>query len=368
MLPGEKVDFCSNDYLGFARSEQLREMILEKAPLPPKGGGYMDYKNGSGGSRLLAGNSKYAEDLEDFIAGYYSSEAALLFNSGYNANLGLFSCLPQRGDTIIYDELVHASIHDGMRLSNAISFPFRHNDIEHLKERLDRAPGNIFVAVESVYSMDGDFAPLNEIAQICEGMLSSALQGGNVRANLIVDEAHATGVFGKGMVQQYGIEKKIFAVIHTFGKALGVFGAAITGSQLLKDYLINYARCFIYSTALPPHCLMAIECAYTLLAQSDEAVNKLRGNIQFFRQNIKELGIDSHWIVSSSPIQCILIPGNEKVLQVAENVQANNMDVRAIRSPTVAKGKERIRICLHSFNSEEEIKELLEILSRELKK
>ncbi len=196
----KRIDFTSNDYLGFARSPELFEMI-EKIIIQS------ERRVGSGGSRLLSGNSNEAEELERYLAMFHNAPAALLFNSGYDANIGLLSSVAKKSDIILYDELVHASIHDGMRLSKADSFPFRHNDLSHLEERFNNSSGNIFVAVESIYSMDGDMAPLKEISDLCK----------KHNANLIVDEAHATGVFGKGLVQNFKLEEDVFARVHTFG-------------------------------------------------------------------------------------------------------------------------------------------------------
>ncbi len=347
----KEVDFCSNDYLGFARSKALHQMILKEEAKS-------DSNNGSGGSRLLTGNTEAVEALEENLAKRHHAQAALLFNSGYDANIGLFSSVPGKEDTIIYDELVHASIHDGIRLSRAQSFPFRHNDIVHLEERIEKAKGNIFVAIESVYSMDGDIAPLKEMAELCSSR----------KANLIVDEAHATGVFNMGLVQQLQLQDKVFTRIYTFGKALGCHGAIVAGSKTLKKYLVNYARSFIYTTALPLHSIISIDCAYRFLGQNEGTVKKLHEIIKYFRQtayNQKET--NGKWIDSSSAIQSLLVPGNENVKKLALAIQEYNMDVRPIMSPTVPRGKERIRICLHAYNTKSEIDKLLEIITKEFK-
>jgi 8-amino-7-oxononanoate synthase len=247
--PENLIDFCSNDYLGLARSVTLRQTIEQSVAV------HSNRLNGSTGSRLLAGNSALAEELETELAAFHDTEAALIFNSGYDANVGLLASLPQRGDTLLTDDLIHASMIDGARLSVANRFKFRHNDLDDLENRLKRATGTVYVAIESVYSMDGDLAPLTEIVELCE----------HYEAALIVDEAHATGVFGPqggGLVQSLGLQKRVFARVHTFGKALGVHGAAVVGSASLRDFLINFARSFVYSTALPPHSLLAIHSVY----------------------------------------------------------------------------------------------------------
>lgn len=348
------TDLCSNDYLGFSRSNELAERTEEEFK-------QFSAANGATGSRLISGNTDYAEKLEKELAGFFNTEASLIFNSGYDANLGLFSSIAKRGDVILSDELVHASIIDGIRLSRADYLRFKHNDLAHLEERLEHVSKhasknyqNIFVAVESVYSMDGDEAPLEQIAELCE----------RYKARLVVDEAHATGVFGKngaGMVSEYGLEKKVFARVHTFGKAMGCHGAVVAGSAKLRDYLINFSRPFIYSTALPLHSLCAIRMAFKLVAERKEAIEKLHALIVIFNKRMSELsGLNR--IISRSAIHCILVPGNEEVKALAGAIQKRGFDVRPILHPTVPKGKERIRICLHSFNTAEEIMGLVESL------
>ncbi|KQM66032.1 8-amino-7-oxononanoate synthase [Pedobacter sp. Leaf216] len=332
------VDFCSNDYLGFARSVELKDLIdLTLSKLP-------NYLNGAGGSRLLSGNTKFIEETEQFIADFHQSESGLIFNSGYDANVGLLSSVPQRGDTIITDELIHASIIDGCRLSYATRYKFLHNDIIDLESKLKLARGNIFVVVESVYSMDGDFAPLIEISNLCK----------LYNANLIVDEAHATGIFGKngsGLINQLNLTGQVFARIVTFGKAMGTHGAIILGSKNLRQYLINYARSFIYTTAAPVHNIVAIKSAYQLLPKIDHEL--VHQKIALFRKTVRELNINT--LDSESTIQGVLFETNEATKMAATTLQNQGFDVRAILSPTVAVGKERLRICLHTFNTDEEI-------------
>ncbi len=339
------IDFCSNDYLGFAQSPELQKNIeVEFSLLPQR-------KSGSGGSRLLAGNSSYAEDLEKKIAAFHNAESGLIFNSGYDANIGLFSSVLQKNDTIIYDELIHASIHDGIRLSKAKAFMFKHNNIEHLEERLRLAEGTIYVAIESIYSMDGDESPLEEIVSICK----------KHNANLIVDEAHATGITknsGKGLVQLLGYENDVFARVHTFGKALGCHGAIVLGSNLLRNFLINYSRSFIYTTALPIKSLIAINQAYLLLEKSERLIHDLHTKIVLFKNTLNTYTF-IELIESTSPIQCIINSGNSEVKKVALYLQKKGFDIRPILSPTVPKGKERLRICLHTFNNEEELQTLI---------
>jgi len=346
------IDFSSNDYLGFARSPELKERAKNSEETE------LHLLNGSTGSRLLTGNSTIAEELEEYIAGYHNSASALLFNSGYNANVGLFSALGRKGDTIIYDELIHASVHDGMRLSKAEIKCFAHNNITQFEQLLKETSGHIFVAVESVYSMDGDFAPLKEIAELCK----------KYNASLIVDEAHATGIFGedgKGRVSELGLDNEVFARVVTYGKAMGCYGAAVLCSKLLKKYLVNFARSFIYTTALPLSNLYSIRTAYGILMESEEKISSLKNRIAFFKQKIKFVdGINLH--KSFSPIQSIIIPGNENVRKVAGQIQSKGFDVRPLVSPTVSAGQERIRICLHAFNTEKEVEALISAIQSSL--
>ncbi|MDF2436746.1 MAG: 8-amino-7-oxononanoate synthase [Bacteroidota bacterium] len=346
------IDFCSNDYLGFAQSQDLKKRV-ESDPLL-----HANSNNGSGGSRLLAGNTSYAEQLEKTIAEFHNAEAGLIYNSGYDANVGLFSALGQKDASIIYDELIHASVHDGIKMSSASSYMFKHNDLLHLEERLKVAMGTTYVAVESIYSMDGDEALLTGISALCQ----------KYNANLIVDEAHATGITvnqGKGLVQLNNVESAVFARVHTFGKALGCHGAIVLGSDLLRNYLINFSRSFIYTTALPIHSLLAIGHAYNYLEEQPEKISLLQELIGHFKELASE---SSHLrlIASSSPIQCIVIPGNLTVKELAASLQKKGFDVRPILSPTVAKGKERLRICLHAFNTKEEISRLLRAINTDL--
>jgi 8-amino-7-oxononanoate synthase len=341
------TDFCSNDYLGFARNPLLAQLAERLMPDDPQ------RINGSGGSRLIRGNSAYAEKMEQQIACFHHAEAALLFNSGYDANLGFFSSVPQRTDTVLYDRLIHASIRDGIRLSGARAYAFRHNDVEDLLRLKDRVSGNVFVAVESVYSMDGDLAPLQAISEVCRK------QGWH----LVVDEAHAIGIFGQsgeGRVNRK-LAADCFARIYTYGKAMGVHGAAIVGTSVLREYLINFARSFIYTTALPTHSIALIEAAYQLLREDASARAQLHELINYFQVNKPgHLNINS----GASAIQTLITTGNENTMKLAGQFRNAGLDVRAILSPTVPAGQERLRISLHAFNSTKEIGSLIELLNR----
>jgi len=351
-LPEGKVDFCSNDYLGIATNG-----LIGKAWRAHDNTGLREWSHGSAGSRLLAGNYLLIEETEKALAAFHATPAALIFNSGYDANLGLLSCIPQRGDTIIYDALSHASIRDGMRLSFAKAFAFAHNDCRDLEKRLQAARaasptgGTIFVVTESVFSMDGDLAPLQELTALCD----------RYNAHLIVDEAHATGVIGpkgEGLTQQLNLQDKCFARIHTFGKAVGCHGAVVVGSVLLRDYLINFSRSFIYTTALPPASVQAIDTAYQLLPSLQKERSQLNQHIKKFQQApLKYQRLDS-----PTPIQVVIVPGNEEVKQLAMRLQDAGLDVRPILYPTVPRDSERLRIVLHAFNTEEEIDRLIALL------
>lgn len=323
------IDFWSNDYLGLGRKSNK-----------------IDLKSGSG-SRLISGNSRVIESVEEFLANHFESESALIFNSGYDANLGFFSSVPQKGDTILYDELIHASVRDGIRLSFANAYSFQHNSLEDLIKKLKKVEGTVFVAIESIYSMDGDLAPLKKIHDLCE----------QFGALLIVDEAHAGGVFGsdgKGLCNEVGIEP--FARLFTFGKGFGAHGAAIVSTAEIKRFLINFARSFIYTTALPEafyqHIQIQVEAA-----KNTNLRLELQRNITFFRSKFSELKSDLH-----SPIQVIEVPDIEKCKELAKTLQENGFAVKAILPPTVQDGGQRLRICIHQFNLESEIQKLIELL------
>jgi len=346
-----KIDFCSNDYLGIVKNNLLHKPAAANCKL----------QTGSTGSRLLAGNYKLIEEVEKEIALFHRSETALIFNSGYDANVGMLSSIPQRGDVVLYDFLSHASIRDGTRLTFAQSFPFAHNDLNDLEKKLQQIRSesispfekNIFVVTESVFSMDGDICPLQELVHLCK----------KYNAHLIIDEAHATGVVGangEGLVQNLHLRDEIFCRVHTFGKACGCHGAAVLGSRRLRNYLINFARTFIYSTALPEHTVALIRTSY----QTFPGMMNERTNLQQLINLFQSSDIPYEKLVSRTPIQIVIVPGNDQIKHVAERLQQNNLDVRPILYPTVPKGKERLRIVLHAFNTESEV----QLLIGELKK
>ncbi len=344
------VDFASNDYLGFSQSEFIFDAAHQLL---------LDSKiknNGATGSRLLSGNHKLYQETETYLAEFHQSEAALIFNSGYDANLGFFSSVPQKGDLILYDELCHASIRDGIQLSNAKAYKFAHNDFEDLEKLILRNQNpTIYVVTESVFSMDGDTPNLEELVAVSD----------KYNCCLVIDEAHALGVFGEkgeGLVQMLGLQDHFFARIMTFGKGLGCHGAAILGATELKSYLVNFARSFIYTTGLPPHSVATILVAYQYLETEKNALNSLRENIICFNQQKNILGLKPMFVRSKSAIQSAIIPGNEKVKAIARQLQEKGFDVKAILSPTVPEGQERLRFCLHSFNTNEEMGQILALL------
>ena len=321
------IDFYSNDYIGFSTNptitERVSQLISDTTP------------HGATGSRLLSGNSHLFTETERYIADFHNAEGALLYNSGYDANVGFFSCIVGRGDVILYDSYSHASIRDGISLSLAYSYKFKHNDLDDLEKLLKKfATGDktVLIATESVFSMDGDSPDLVRLVAL-------ARQYG---AYIAVDEAHAIGVFGKhgcGLVQALGLETEIFARIVTFGK--------------------DFSRSFIYTTAMSPHSVATIRAGYEQLQQT-EAMNALHHNIEYFKSLITQYGIEG-FIPSNSAIQAMVVSGNDRVKALANRLQAQGIGVLPILAPTVPAGQERLRVCLHSFNTEKEIKQLVNL-------
>lgn len=348
----DKIDFSSNDYLGFSKNTELFAQIHAFL----KANHYTT--NGATGSRLLSGNHPLYALTEKYIAAFHQSESALIFNSGYDANVGFLSSVPQRGDVVLYDELCHASIRDGLRLSHAKSYKFAHNDYEDLDKQLEihsAQSTNIYIITESVFSMDGDTPNFEELVRLSE----------KHNAYLIVDEAHALGVFGnqgEGLLQSQQLHPKVFARIVTFGKGLGCHGAAVLGNAELIAYLVNFARSFIYTTGLSPHSIASILKAYEYLATGPQALIELQTNIVFFNQHKMQLGLKPMFVYSKSAIQCAIVPGNQKVKNIAQQLQEKGFDVKPILSPTVPEGQERLRICLHSYNTQQQMAALLNAL------
>ena len=344
------IDLSSNDYLGLSRSAFIRQQVE------------LDYKNfqfhksGATGSRLLNGNSALFEEVEALLAKTHHAEAALLFNSGFDANVGLISTLIRPNDAIFYDELVHASIYQGMKLSGAKLIPFKHNDYLDLEVQLKTIKGFEvgFIITESLFSMEGDKADLRKLAEFASAY----------KMELVIDEAHATGLFGSkgsGLCNEAGIEDKCLARIYTFGKAIGSHGAVVVGSLKLKEYLINFSKNFIYSTALETHNLLCVKHTYFYLQNNINQLDSLFKLNKYFIERAKELK-DKFEVCGEGPIFGILVSGNKLCKDLAAYLQKYNLDVRAILSPTVPKGKERLRIILHSYNQPAEIDRLFALL------
>lgn len=368
------VDFSSNDYLGIVRRRRLAPATALCA-------------SGATGSRLLSGQSEACERLEKRAATFHSAPSALLFNSGYDANVGFFSCVPQVQDFVVYDSLIHASVHDGMRLGRAAGSlqPFAHNSVGSLRRALldvvklaqgrrsgdEAAVCSVFVAVESVYSMDGDVAPLVAMLDLAQSMSTNS-----VSISLVVDEAHGVGVagpHGEGVAHAQGVtaHPHLMARIVTFGKAFGAHGAMVLGSETLRSYLINYARSLIYSTVIPPHSVLVLDAAYDYMLTSDAA--EARATLKLRRDAFRRLAAERLPGGSllnagaASPIQGIITPGNRECQAVSTMLQDAGFDVYPIRSPTVPKGSERIRIIIHAHNTAHEVERLVDALAKALR-
>ena len=351
--PSDLVDFSSNDYLGFAR---LWDNYPESLP------------SGSTGSRLITGNHPLYERAETVVREFHGAGSALIFNSGYDANLGLLSAILQRGDYIFYDQSIHASIRDGIRLGNARAFKFAHNDLESLKRKVDQVfrakvppGGEVYVITESVFSMEGDGPDLGAFARYCSEK--------NFR--LIVDEAHAAGILGpggRGEVAGQPWQDTVFARVVTFGKALGCHGAAVLGSPDLKEYLVNFSRSLIYTTAMPPSGLQAILQAYNWIQgqEGEAARTALFENTRHFSALVETLGLSPCMGNPRAAIHCCEVGGNARVKSLSAQLREAGYDVKPILSPTVARGKECLRFSLHAYNTEAQIREVLTILAQAL--
>ncbi|MFA5899356.1 MAG: 8-amino-7-oxononanoate synthase [Hyphomicrobium sp.] len=348
------IDFASNDYLGLASSRELhdaaRSAIDRNAPI------------GSGGSRLLRGNHREHEALEAEAVGFFGSESALFFGGGFIANLALFSTLPQRGDLVVHDALIHASVLDGLRMGKAERAGDRHNDPQAFDDaiadwRAAGGTGTPWIAVESLYSMDGDRAPLDEL-------LAVARRHDGV---LVIDEAHATGVhgpMGRGLGAHLEGQADVIA-LHTCGKALGSMGALITGPQVLCDFLINRSRPFIYATA-PSPLITAVVRASLLICRFDNARRQRLASLVAFagRQLAESCGLEA----SGSQIQPVVVGADERATRLAAAMQHRGFDIRAVRPPTVPEGTARLRLSLTLNVDEEQVASMVTALAEELKR
>ena len=346
-------DFTSNDYLAFAPSKELneaaREAVSRGVPV------------GSGGSRLLRGNHEEHRRLERAAADFFDVESALYFGSGYAANQTLFSTAPQRGDLVVHDEWIHASVHDGMRRGRAETVATRHNDLQSIDDQILRwrqrgGRGRTWVAVESLYSMDGDGPNLKELYELVERR----------EAILVVDEAHSTGVLGPaGRGGAAFLEGKYNVVtVHTCGKALGTAGAFVCAPRLLNDFLVNRGRPFIFATAPSPLIAAVTRAAITLCAQSDNRRERLQRLVECASREVnRQCGLTS----SGSHIVPIIIGEDQAAASLAAKLRARGYDVRAIRPPTVPAGTARLRIALTLHVDETAIGNLFQFLSTELR-
>ncbi len=347
------LNFSSNNYLGLANDHRLKDAAIQATE---------QFGTSSGASRLITGSMSLHQQLEEKIAQFKNTDAALVFNSGYQANLGILTALMREGDEIFSDELNHASIIDACKLSKATTKVYRHNDVNHLEQIVGAGilpPSNTgrrrIIVTDSVFSMDGDLAPLEALANLAE----------KYECFLMVDEAHATGVFGKngkGLVEATWPEgvsdflKEYLIQMGTFGKALGSFGAYVAASNEVIELLINKARSFIYTTSLPPGVLAASLKAIEIVEQEPELREKLWENIGCLSKQINQK--------VQSPIIPIIIGSSEKALSLSQTLFEQGFWVGAIRYPTVAKGSERLRLTVMTTHEKEMIVQLLESLKQ----
>lgn len=327
LAPDEGIDFASNDYLGLAASGRLSGVA--RAALD------RGVAVGSGGSRLLRGNRAEHEALEAAAAAFFGAEAALFFPTGYTANSALLSTLPQRGDLILADALVHASMHEGLRLTRAEHRLVPHNELAAYEAALrDWQGGQAWIAVEALYSMDGDFAPLAELAALAE----------RYGAILLIDEAHSTGTFGpegRGLAAALPSRNRVIS-LHTCGKALGAEGALLCGPATMREFLVNRARGFIFSTAPSPLAAAIVRGALEVVRQGDDLRRELRERMELARDLLVPLGALFH----GSPILPLVLGDDRRTMAVATKLQEQGFDVRGIRPPTVPEGTSRLRIVI----------------------
>ena len=343
------INLCSNDYLGLAERPELREAVVRAL----RNGA----RAGATGSRLLSGQTESWEELENEFARFAGTEAALFFGSGYGANVGMLAAIVGPDDVVYSDVLNHASLIDGMRLSGARKVIYPHLDLNALEDRLKEdagAPWRRVIVTESVFSMNGDVAPLQEMATLAE----------RYGAAMIVDEAHATGVHGpegRGLATEAGILPQALATLHTCGKALGSAGAFVCGPAVLKEHLINHARTFIFSTALPPYLAEQIRAALRLAKGMDRERETLKKRAHGVISALQHEGFRTG--NSGSQIVPVILGSNEKTLKAAAHLQKEGFAVRGIRPPTVPQGQARLRLSLTTKIAEEDLKRLVSSLT-----
>jgi len=336
------ADFCSNDYLSFATDAVLQKQIHSDLS---------GVASGSTGSRLLRGHHEDVVELERTLARFSDRETAVYFPSGYQANLALLSAVLGKNAVAFSDQRNHASIVDGIKLSGATKHIFAHNDVGALEKLLDenKSVANKYVVVESLYSMNGDFAPLKEISELCL----------KHDARLIVDEAHATGLYGAGLSQRHDLHTKTLATMHSAGKALGAAGAWLACDTMMKDYLINFSRPFIYSTAPSPLVMRALRSAITHWENvGAERAQLCLDKAREFVKQLKVFLIDD-MISGEGPIIYLTLKNSLVALEWANTLQARGFDIRAIRYPTVPEEEAGIRISIHASHGPSDIKALV---------
>jgi 8-amino-7-oxononanoate synthase len=351
LKPRAGIDFASNDYLALAGAPRMKDAVLSalEAGVPV----------GAGGSRLLRGNCDAHERLEAEAALFFRAETALFFGSGYIANSAVLTTLPQRGDLLVLDALVHASIHDGARAGRAEFRIGAHNDAGAVEDaiqdwRASGGKGRVWIVVESLYSMDGDVAPLQELVEIAD----------RHDAFLVVDEAHATGVYGaqgRGLTAPYEGRENLVG-IHTCGKALGAAGALVTASAVLRDVMINRCRPFIFATAPSPLMAIAVREALLILQEEPERQQRLADLIAFAHRQIELRGRPSP---SKSQIVPYIVGDNARAMRLASRLQARGFDIRGIRPPTVPTGTARLRISLTLNVGKQDVSDMLDALAEE---
>jgi glycine C-acetyltransferase/8-amino-7-oxononanoate synthase len=348
----ELIDFSSNDYL--ALSEHPEVIAASRKYLEQFGAG-------AGAARLMSGDLEINHQLEEEIAQLKSKEAALVFGSGYLANIGVIPTLVGRGDLLVTDRLSHASIYDGCLLSGAKVIRFRHNDINHLQQILQekRSQYNrVLVVVESIYSMDGDRCPLKELIDLKN-------QGAFL---LMVDEAHATGIYGEhggGVIEEEGVSDGVDVAMGTFGKALGSYGAYVAASQQMIDYLVNRARSFIYATGLPPAVIGATLAALHLVKTEPKLRQDLHDKVAFFKKHLRKNGLQDD--LGPSQIVPIMVGDSTKAMKLADELQKNRIFVKAVRPPTVPEGSARLRLSITRYHLEEDLKSCAKLLVQTLR-
>ncbi|MGF0523335.1 8-amino-7-oxononanoate synthase [Agrobacterium pusense] len=353
LAPREGIDFTSNDYLGLAEAPRLKAAIAEAI-----GNGV---PVGAGGSRLLRGNHPEHEALEAEAAAFFGAEKAIYVGSGFAANVALFSTLPLRDDLVLHDALIHASVHDGIAAGKAKAVAVPHNEVEAFERKIIRwrqagGRGRPWIAVESLYSMDGDCAPLSALADLAER------HGGF----LVIDEAHATGVFGpggRGLAAALEGRGNVVA-LHTCGKALGASGALLNLPAVLADYLVNRARGFIYSTAPSPLMAAAVREGLRVVADEPWRRSRLAELVSFTGEELqRQLGVTP----SGSQILPVMIGDNARSLKIAARLRQGGFDVRAIRPPTVPEGTARLRIAITLNVQEGQIADMIGLLALSLR-